>query len=318
MNATGTTPRSLRRFTKLTAVYVLFLVFAGAMVTSTDSGLAVPDWPLSYGMVFPPMKGGVFYEHGHRMIAAIAGFLTVVQAIWLQMRSPKILRRLGWATVGVVVAQGVLGGVTVLLKLPTWTSVSHAMLAEVYLCMHVAMAFLASDAAARWKAREKVEGGNRAARLAIIAFALISIQILLGAMTRHMGAGMAIPDFPLAFGQIVPAFTSAAIAIHYAHRVGALIVTVYLFLIFRPVLGSGKPASIRFYSLALALVAVQIALGAFTIWTARDPIIASLHLLGGASLLVATLLMAMALRTEPSRDPSSADDSATLPTEAMA
>src|SRR6266851_4863306 len=83
------TPVWLRRLTKLVAASTLFLIFAGAMVTSTGSGLAVPDWPLSYGMVMPPMIGGIFYEHGHRMIAATVGFLTLVLAIWTQAAEPR-------------------------------------------------------------------------------------------------------------------------------------------------------------------------------------------------------------------------------------
>ena len=109
----------LRRFTKLVAASTLFLIFAGAMVTSTGSGLAVPDWPLSYGMLMPPMIGGIFYEHGHRMIAATVGFLTLLQAIFLQLREPKRRARiLGWCSVGAVIAQGVLGGLTVIFLLP--------------------------------------------------------------------------------------------------------------------------------------------------------------------------------------------------------
>ena len=117
-SSNDSTPDWLRRFAKLVAFSTLFLIFAGAMVTSTGSGLAVPDWPLSYGMVMPPMVGGIFYEHGHRMIAATVGFLTVLQAIWLQLREPKRrVRILGWCSVGAVIAQGLLGGLTVILTL---------------------------------------------------------------------------------------------------------------------------------------------------------------------------------------------------------
>ena len=91
---TDAIPKWLRRFTKFVAAATLFLIFAGAMVTSTGSGLAVPDWPLSYGMLMPPMVGGIFYEHGHRMIAATVGFLTVLQAIWLQVRARRRFPRL--------------------------------------------------------------------------------------------------------------------------------------------------------------------------------------------------------------------------------
>ena len=128
------TPRWLRRFTKFVAGSTLFLIFAGAMVTSTGSGLAVPDWPLSYGMFFPPMVGGIFYEHGHRMIASAVGFLTIIQAVWLQMREPrKFVRILGWTALAAVIVQGILGGLTVIFLLPTAVSVSHAALAEIFL-----------------------------------------------------------------------------------------------------------------------------------------------------------------------------------------
>src|SRR5207253_3117631 len=135
----------LRRFTKLVAASTLFLIFAGAMVTSTGSGLAVPDWPLSYGKLFPPMVGGIFYEHGHRMVAATVGLLTVIQAIWLQRRSRKrALRILGWAAVGAMIVQGLLGGLTVLFLLPPAISIAHAGLAEIFLCLNVSIALIAS------------------------------------------------------------------------------------------------------------------------------------------------------------------------------
>src|SRR5579859_3694161 len=143
--ALDATPMWLRAFTKFVAAATLFLIFAGAMVTSTGSGLAVPDWPLSYGMVFPPMVGGIFYEHGHRMVAATVGLLTVLQVIWLQLREPKRwLRILGWCGVGAVIAQGVLGGLTVLFLLPPAISIAHAGLAEIFFCINVSVAFFAS------------------------------------------------------------------------------------------------------------------------------------------------------------------------------
>src|SRR5438477_6831054 len=147
LGGSAPTPVWLRRFTKFVAVSTLFLIFAGAMVTSTGSGLAVPDWPLSYGMVMPPMVGGIFYEHGHRMIAATVGFLTVLQAIWLQLREPKRRARiLGWCSVGAVIAQGVLGGLTVILLLPPAISIAHAGLAEIFLCLNVSIALVTSGA----------------------------------------------------------------------------------------------------------------------------------------------------------------------------
>src|SRR5437667_2183294 len=111
----------------------LFLIFVGGLVTSTGSGLSVPDWPLSYGRLMPPMVGGIFYEHGHRMVASAVGLLTVVLAVWLSRREPRAwVRRLGYAALAAVVAQGVLGGLTVIFLLPTAVSVAHACLAQTF------------------------------------------------------------------------------------------------------------------------------------------------------------------------------------------
>src|SRR2546430_2762579 len=141
------TPLWLRNFTKVVAAATLFLIFAGAMVTSTGSGLAVPDWPLSYGRLMPPMVGGIFYEHGHRMIAAAVGFLTVLQAIFLQLRDPKRRARiLGWCSVGAVIAQGLLGGLTVIFLLPPAISIAHAGLAEIFFCLNVSIAVITHGA----------------------------------------------------------------------------------------------------------------------------------------------------------------------------
>src|SRR5215470_17324470 len=109
---------------------VLFLLVAGAMVTSTGSGLAVPDWPLSFGKVMPRMQGGVLYEHGHRMVATTIGLLTIILAAWTSRVEPRPwVRRLTWGALGLVILQGVVGGLTVLLRLPVWTSALHACLA---------------------------------------------------------------------------------------------------------------------------------------------------------------------------------------------
>src|SRR5918999_3970740 len=95
------------RFAVLTCAGTLALIFIGALVTSTGSGLAVPDWPLSYGMLMPPMVGGVFYEHGHRMAASLVGLLTLVLAVWTARREPRSgVRRLAWAALAVVIGQG--------------------------------------------------------------------------------------------------------------------------------------------------------------------------------------------------------------------
>src|SRR5258708_7789013 len=106
-------------YAKVVAFTTFLLIIAGGLVTSTGSGLSVPDWPLSFGQVFPPMVGGVRFEHTHRLIAATVGLLTVVSAIWLwRLAAGSTIRWLGVIAVGLVIVQGLLGGLTVLLKLP--------------------------------------------------------------------------------------------------------------------------------------------------------------------------------------------------------
>src|SRR3954451_22853069 len=135
-------PLWLRLFTKVVAVLTLFLIFAGAMVTSTGSGLAVPACPLSYGMLLPPMVGGILYETGHRLIAGSVGFLIVLQALALQFFQPnKFIRKLGWSALGCVLVQGLLGGLTVLFLQPHALSVAHGAVAEILLCLNVSIAF---------------------------------------------------------------------------------------------------------------------------------------------------------------------------------
>ena len=290
------TPLWLRRFTKLVAASTLFLIFAGAMVTSTGSGLAVPDWPLSYGMLMPPMVGGIFYEHGHRMIAATVGFLVVIQAIWLQRREPKrFLRILGWTSLAAVLAQGLLGGLTVLFLLPKAISVSHAGLAEIFFCINVAIAFFAS----RWyQSLRTMEKGAAPLRMAWGLTSLIYCQILAGAVMRHLGAGLAIPDFPRSFGRWVPQFTSGAIVAAYVHRAGGLLVAAAVIAMAVRLLRFDSNHPLRFVAhLLLIVVAAQVVLGGYVIWSGKHPVVASLHVMTGATTLAISLLLTLAART---------------------
>ena len=140
----------LHRFAKFVAGCTVLLLLAGSLVTSTDSGLSVPDWPTTYGwnmFTFPPSKwvGGILYEHGHRLIASTVGFLTIVLAAWLWLAEPRRwMKWLGVAALGAVIAQGVLGGLTVLFFLPAAISTAHAGLAEIFFCMTVAIALFTS------------------------------------------------------------------------------------------------------------------------------------------------------------------------------
>lgn len=304
---TQSTPVALRRFTKFTAVSTLFLIFAGAMVTSTGSGLAVPDWPLSYGMLFPPMVGGIFYEHGHRMIAAAVGLLTVIQAVWLQFREPKrFLRRLGWISVATVIVQGLLGGLTVILLLPLPISVGHAALAEIFFCLNVAIAFFASRTYAGLLDRPEARagGGDLVAPTTLLT-GIVFLQILVGAVMRHLGAGLAIPDFPLSFGRIVPELTSIGVAVNYTHRVGALVVTVMVLSIARRIFTAVDARPLKSVYLILVMILTsQIFLGAFTVWSGKNPLLTSVHVAFGALTLGVSLILCLCARSlAPVREP---------------
>src|SRR5207245_6456480 len=133
--------RGIHRLAVATAASTFVLLFVGGLVTSTGSALAVPDWPLSFGQVFPPMVGGVLFEHGHRLVAACVGLLTVTLMVLLSQWEPRAWVR--WLARGAVLAvllQGTLGGVTVLFRLPLAVSVTHACLAQAFLCLVMALA----------------------------------------------------------------------------------------------------------------------------------------------------------------------------------
>ena len=285
------TPLWLRRFTKFVAASTLFLIFAGAMVTSTGSGLAVPDWPLSYGMLMPPMVGGIFYEHGHRMIAATVGFLTVLQAIWLQRSEPKrFLRMLGWWSVGAVIAQGLLGGLTVKLLLPKSVSIAHAGLAEIFLCLNVSIAFFASKS---FLALRNHERGDAPVASTTALVALVYAQILAGALMRHLGAGLAIPTI-----WVIPAFDSNAVIVNFAHRIGAVLVAAVLVAIAVRLMRFEMNHPLRVVANFLLLfLGTQILLGMYTVWSGKQPVITSLHVMIGALTLATSLVLALTART---------------------
>lgn len=298
---TESTPRWLRRFTKLVAASTLFLIFAGAMVTSTESGLSVPDWPNTYGhfmFSFPYSKwvGGIFYEHSHRLIASTVGFLVVIQALWLQRREPKrFVRRLGWFSLGAVLAQGLLGGLTVIFLLPKAISISHAGLAEIFFCLNVSIAFFTSRF---YEELQKHEKGDAPVRMAWTLTAMVYAQILAGALMRHFGAGLAIPDFPLSFGKVIPPFDSFRIVAAFVHRAGGFTVAVMVIAMAIRLVRFERHHPLRsLSSLLLIVVAAQVLLGGYVIWSGRQPHITSLHVMMGASTLALSLILTLTART---------------------
>jgi cytochrome c oxidase assembly protein subunit 15 len=189
---------------------------------------------------------------------------------------------------------------TVLFFLPAPISTAHAALAEVFFCIVVAIAVFTSprwiDAPARSAAPAT---GSSLARLATATTALVYLQMLIGAAMRHTGAGLAIPDFPLMFGGILPDHWSAAIAVHFAHRVGALVVSAFVIATVVRVWSSDPRRELaRPAAVLLALVAIQVALGALTVLTRREPGINSVHVVCGALVLATSLVITLRARRE--------------------
>jgi heme a synthase len=271
---------SLRAYTAFLAAATFLLVIAGGMVTSTGSALAVPDWPLSFGKLFPKMEGGVFYEHSHRLIAAAVGFLTVVLAIWLWRRAEEpLLKFAGWIALGLVCAQGVLGGITVLFKLPAVASVGHACLGQIFfswICCIAAMTWsprLGSDLAFMhpgaqmqdltpevWKLR----------RLSLMTTGFVLFQLLFGAIYRHTGLML------------------------HVHFLGAVLVFVHVLLLFRRIRNSAsfdawlaQPAA-----LLMSLLILQVMLGFYT-WLRPTIANSTAHVVVGALMLASASVISL-------------------------
>jgi cytochrome c oxidase assembly protein subunit 15 len=297
----------LHRYTKLVAASTVLLIAAGGMVTSTGSGLSVPDWPNTYGWFmfsFPVDKwvGGIVYEHSHRLIASTVGFLTVILAVWTWRVDPRPwVRTLGFAALGAVILQGLLGGITVLLKLPPAVSIGHAALAQLFFCITLSLAVFTSPS---WLRGGSLESGERvrpdrrpdALRgLATATTLMIYVQILLGATMRHTNAGLAIPTFPLAFGHLVPPAWTFGIAVHFAHRAGAVLVALAILATaaYVRVHHRSTPRLLRPAMLLVVLVAAQIVLGAFVVWSALQPIVNTIHVVNGAFVLGTSLVLTL-------------------------
>ena len=310
---------------KVLAAATFLLVVAGGLVTSTESGLSVPDWPTTYGQnmfTFPVSKwvGNIRFEHSHRLIASAVGFLAIVFLVWTFLsRSARWLKNLAAVALLAVILQGVLGGLTVKYLLPTPISVAHACLAQTFFCLTVALAIVTS----RWwreaGSRSPLPGprpplsssgegtGERLdpraeafspsnARWAIVAFAVLYLQLILGAWMRHSNAGLAIPDFPASFGGVVPDRWNAGIAVHFAHRLWALIAVSIAAAAAIRIRASRRSAGVsRLAGLLVVLLPIQIALGALSIWTRKAVVVTVAHQSTGALILAATAGLAIAL-----------------------
>jgi cytochrome c oxidase assembly protein subunit 15 len=269
------------------------------MVTSTSSGLSVPDWPTTYGysMFSYPldrMAGGIFYEHGHRLIASTVGLLTIGLLVFIwKVDRRRWMRVLGGIALAAVTLQGVLGGLTVLYRLPAPVSIGHAALAQLFFCLTVGIALFTSRGWRTPVARPVDDARLR--RWTTMVCAAIFVQILLGATMRHLGAGLAIPDFPLAFGGLLPPAWPLPIAIHFSHRAGAVVVLILVALAAGYIRTRHRDRSelTRPAWMLAALVLTQATLGAFVVLTFKQPVVNTFHVAVGALVFGTSVLLAL-------------------------
>jgi heme a synthase len=277
--------RAHHRFTALAAGCVFLLIIAGALVTSNEAGLSVPDWPTSFGSLYriPPLVGGVKFEHGHRMLAELISLLTIGVAVWTQrVDQRRWMRVLGWCALGTVIAQGILGGLTVLFYLPPAISTAHATLAQTFFCIMVSLAFFTSRS---WvQAPETVirpDARPRLTTLGLLTVAAVWLQLIMGAAFRHSGIRL----LPHLIGAVLVLCMVNWLAITTLRR-------------HRAVPQLATPAAVL-----LILLAVQIALGLASyitrvLWsqTASAPLASMIvatvaHVACGALVLVTTVIL---------------------------
>ena len=312
----------LHAYAMFTAAATLLLICVGGLVTSHGAGLAVPDWPTTFGynMFFFPFDkwvGGIFYEHTHRLVASGVGMLTVILAVWLWFReSRRWVRWLGVAAVIAVIAQGVLGGLRVT-ALKDELGIFHGALAQLFFILICSIALVTS----RWwrEASPMPTDSSIFVRFCLVVTAAMFLQLVLGATMRHQHAGLAISDFPLAHGALWPEtspeavlrynqlrgetsglkeITAFQIYLQMAHRVTAMILLVGVGVV---AWRSQKQFGSRFASRIslgwFGLILVQAGLGAATIWTNKSADIATAHVaVGAVSLATGTLLTLMSYR----------------------
>ena len=318
----GQYSRVLHRLALATAIATFPLIFMGGLVTSHGAGMSVPDWPNSSGynmFTFPPSKwvGGIFYEHTHRLMGTVVGMLSIALAVTAWRVEPrKWARWLCYGVLGAVVFQGVLGGLRVVL-VQLDLAVVHACFAQAFFCLAAAACVVTSR---WWHAAPDLSqsgtfwDGKRLIAACVVALVAIYAQLIVGAMMRHYQAGLAVPDLPLAYGQVIPATDDAALReindrrawqlnlprvtatqiwLHMGHRIGAIVVTFAILAavaitfvnhrrereLFRPAL------------LLVALLMAQIALGVLTVLWRKPADVASAHVAVGALTLVTTFVL---------------------------
>jgi cytochrome c oxidase assembly protein subunit 15 len=300
----------LARFAKLVVAAAFFLILTGAHTTTAGAGMAFPDWPLSNGSLNP--EGWLtdfikFLEHNHRLTAGVVAALVTLLFVWVwRVRSevPRAAFGLALAAVVGVFAQALLGGLRVVLDpqgiaassaaVATTFRVLHGCFAQIELCLLVALAAILSPV---WPRLSSQPAFRKIARLGWITAALVFCQLIVGATMRHLGAGLAIPTFPLTpDGRVMPAIHNAFVDLNFTHtRVGALVVTIFVAWLTTRTrrAAASEPRLTRPAWLLDGLLVAQLTLGMSVIWHLRPPGLTTLHVVNGAALLATTVLLAV-------------------------
>jgi len=273
------------RFAIATAAATFVLLIVGSLVHGTGSSLACPDWPLCYGMLFPKMENGVQFEHSHRLVAATVGIMTVILAVLLLRRKDRALRGLGLLATFLVVFQGVLGGITVLYRLPRAISIAHLATSMCFFSLTILIAIRTGSS----RVEPLISGSAR--RWLGIAWGAVLAQIVLGGLVRHTASGLACLDVPLCHGVLWPAASPERVQM--IHRFGAILaggVSVFAALRLRHD-AKGAKALESLSLLRIGLVVIQIALGVSSVLSLLDLGVITTHLAVGAALLGSFVLL---------------------------
>ncbi len=287
-------------------LWTLALLLLGSIVHATGSSLACPDWPTCFGTMMPEMKGGVFWEHLHRLWAGALVILfaaaVIVQRVTLPGR--RDLLRMGVFGLGLLIVQSVLGGLTVIYRLPDAISTSHLALAFLFLALVTVMLVRTGGSAgptgdggsAAGNGMGATGDGGIARRAGLWAAAMIFAQSIVGALVRHTDSGMACPDVPLCLGRVIPPLVHPMVQLHFLHRVLGIAVAIVVLRGSWLVLTRTADAVQRRLAAGLAAgVVAQVVLGFLSVAFRLEPPYVSSHTLLAAILL--GLAVAMTTRT---------------------
>jgi protoheme IX farnesyltransferase len=285
------------RFAVATAVATYLLILIGGLVHGTGSSLACPDWPTCYGTLMPKMEGGVLVEHSHRIAAGTVVVLTLVLAgLLTASRDPaqRRLRPFGWLAVALVFAQALLGGITVLLRLPTPISTAHTATSLLFFLTVLYIAVRARPARAAAPAASPPLVG----RFALVAAVGVYFQMVLGGLVRHSGAALACTDVPLCRGSLWPD-AHPTVLIQALHRLNAVAVGCLVLASAVVTLRRAARPSLKVLAvLAPVLVGVQIWLGLRSVTTFLELVTVESHLAVATALLATLVLTVLGSRPQ--------------------